>query len=251
MKSIKQFGFWFVAVLVLVALFGKPYGGYSVSFYFVSFLLPVIIGTSYTFNSFLVPKYLLQKKYVKFGLYTFYTVVISLNFEMLVIFLAFTVLANYQYDKMVPAATNIFGLAITMYFIVLIKAFMLLIKTSFGEQEKIQTLEEKQTNLQKGYLVVRADRKNAKILLEEILYVESLSDYVKIATTLGTPVITKEKISGLEQKLASPFIRIHRSFIINSDKVDSFSSEAVVINGNELPISRTYKKEALAVLKRG
>ncbi len=251
MKSIKQFGFWFVAVLVLVALFGKPYGGYSVSFYFVSFLLPVIIGTSYTFNSFLVPKYLLQKKYVKFGLYTFYIIVISLNFEMLVIFLAFTVLANYQYDKMVPAATNIFGLAITMYFIVLIKAFMLLIKTSFGEQEKIQTLEEKQTNLQKGYLVVRADRKNAKILLEEILYVESLSDYVKIATSSGTPIITKEKISGLEQKLASPFIRIHRSFIINSDKVDSFSSEAVVVNGNDLPISRTYKKEVLAVLKRG
>ncbi len=160
----------------MIIAFGKPYGGYSISFYFVSFLLPVIIGTSYTFNSYLVPKYLLRKKYLKFGLYTFYTVVISLNFEMLVIFLAFTVLANYEYDKMVPAATNIFGLATTMYFVVLIKAFILLIKTSFGEQEKIQTLEEKQTNLQKGYLVVRADRKNAKILLEEILYVESLSD---------------------------------------------------------------------------
>ncbi len=251
MKPIKQFLFWFITVLTLVLVFGKPYGGYSVSFYFVSFLLPVIIGTSYTFNSFLVPKYLLQKKYVKFGLYTFYTVVISLNFEMLVIFLAFTVLANYEYDKMVPAATNIFGLAITMYFVVLIKAFMLLIKTSFGEQEKIQTLEEKQTNLQKGYLVVRADRKNVKVLLEEILYVESLSDYVKILTTSNTPIITKEKISSLEQKLASPFIRIHRSFIINTDKVDSFSSEAVVVSGKELPISRTYKKEVFAVLKRG
>ncbi len=235
----------------MIIAFGKPYGGYSISFYFVSFLLPVIIGTSYTFNSYLVPKYLLRKKYLKFGLYTFYTVVISLNFEMLVIFLAFTVLANYEYDKMVPAATNIFGLATTMYFVVLIKAFILLIKTSFGEQEKIQTLEEKQTNLQKGYLVVRADRKNAKILLEEILYVESLSDYVRIITSSSTPIITKEKISSLEQKLASPFIRIHRSFIINTDKVDSFSSESGVINGKELPISRTYKKEVLAVLKRG
>ncbi len=243
MKSIKQFGFWFAAVLVLVAIFGRPYGGYSVSFYFVSFLLPVIIGTSYTFNSFLVPKYLLQKKYVKFGLYTFYTIIISLNLEMLIIFLAFAVLANYEYDKMVPAATNIFGLAITMYFVVLIKAFMLLIKTSFGEQERIQTLEEKQTNLQKGHLVVRADRKNVKVLLEEILYIESLSDYVKIIVSAGTSIITKDKISNLEQKLASPFIRIHRSFIINTDKIDSFSADALVINDIELPISRTYKKE--------
>lgn len=251
MKPIKQFLFWFITILILIIAFGRPYGGYSISFYFVSFLVPVIIGTSYTFNSFLVPNYLLQKKYVKFSIYTLYTIIISLNLEMLVIFLAFTVLANYEFDKMVPAATNIFGLAITMYFVVLIKAFMLLIKSSFGVQEKNLILEEKQRNLQKGDLVVRSDRKNAKILLDDILYLESLADYVKIITSSGSPVITKEKISALEEKLASPFIRIHRSFIINVDKIDSFSAETVVINGNELPISRTYKKEALAVLKRG
>lgn len=241
MKSINQAIFWIITSIALVLFFGKPYGGYINSFYFVTFLLPVIVGTSYMFNSILVPNYLLKKKHFKFGLYTFYTIIISLNFEMLVIFLAFTVLANYQYEQMVPAATNIFGLAISMYFVVLIKAFMLIIKTSFGEQEKIQTLEEKQSNLLKGYLVVRADRKNVKILLEDILYLESLSDYVKIITSTSSAIITKEKISSLEQKLASPFIRIHRSFIINMDKVDSFSAESVEINGNNLPIGRTYK----------
>jgi len=243
MRPIKQFLFWFITILILVALFGKPYGGYTVSFYFVSFLLPVIIGTSYIFNSFLVPNYLLKKRYVKFGIYTFYTIIISLNLEMLIIFLAFAVLANYEYNNMVPAATNIFGLAITMYFVVLVKTFMLLAKSSLSEKEIIQSLEEKQSHLEKGYLIVRADRRNIKVLLEDILYIESLSDYVKINAIPESPIITKEKISVIEHKLASPFIRIHRSFIINADKIDSFTSDTLIINGNELPISRTYKKE--------
>ncbi len=243
MRPIKQFLFWFITVLILVALFGEPYGGYMVSFYFVSFLLPVIIGTSYLFNSFLVPNYLLKKRYVKFGIYTFYTVIISLNLEMLIIFLAFAILANYEYNNMVPAATNIFGLAITMYFVVLVKAFMLLAKSSVSEKERIQSLEEKQSHLEKGYLIVRANRRNIKVLLEDVLYIESLSDYVKINTISESPIITKEKISVIEQKLVSPFIRIHRSFIINTDKVESFSVDSVIINAIELPISRTYKKE--------
>lgn len=169
---------------------------------------------------------------------------------MLVVFLAFAVLANYQVENMLSAATNIFGLAITMYFVVLIKAFMLLIKTSFGAQEKIQTLEEKQSTLKKGYLLVRVDRKSTKILLEDILYLESLADYVKILTTNEATIITKEKISALEEKLATPFIRIHRSFIINADKIESFSADLVAISGSELPISRTYKKTVRKVLDK-
>jgi two-component system, LytTR family, response regulator len=242
MKSIKEVLFWLIASLLLLLLFGKPYEGYLISFYFVAFLLPVIIGTSYMFNSYLVPRFLLRKRYLKFGLYTFYTIVISLNLEMLVIILAFTILANYQYDHMVPAATNIFGLAVSMYFVVLLKAFTLLIKSSFVKQEEIQLLEMKQKIIEKGYLTVRVNRKNAKVLLENILYLESLSDYVKIHTTINAPIITKEKISTLEEKLTLPFIRIHRSFIINIDKIDSFSADEVIINSKELPISRTYKR---------
>jgi len=248
MKDINQVLFWLITSIALVLFFGQSYGSYINSFYFVSFLLPVIIGTSFMFNSILVPNYLLKKKHFKFGLYTFYTIVISLNFEMLVIFLAFAVLANYQFNQMVPAATNIFSLAIAMYFVVLIKAFILLIKTSFGEQAKIQTLEEKQSTLKKGYLLVKVDRKSTKILLEDILYLESLADYVKILTTSDAIIITKEKISALEAKLATPFIRIHRSFIINADKIESFSSDSVIINYTSLPISRTYKKRVRELL---
>ena len=241
MKYAKEVSFWMIVSVLLIMLFGKPYGGYINSFYFVTFLLPVILGTSYLFNTYLIPNYLLTKKYVKFGLFTLYAVIVSLNLQMLVVVTAFVVLANYKFDQMVPGATSISGLAITMYFVVLIKAFALILKSSFSAEKKMRTLEEKQKNLEMGYLVVRADRKNVKILLEEILYVESLSDYVKVITTEKAPIITKEKISAIEKKLPSPFKRIHRSFIVNTNKIDSFTSESLEIQGNILPISRTYK----------
>lgn len=241
MRYLRQVFFWVVTSILLILIFGKPYGGYINSFYFVTFLLPVIVGTSYLFNAHLIPNFLLRKKYFKFGLYTFYAFIVSLNLQMLVVVSAFAVLANYHYDQMVPGATNISGLTITMYFVVLVKAFALIVKSSFSTEEKVQTLEEKQKNLEKGYLLVRADRKNVKILLEEILYIESLSDYVKINTGGNTPIITKEKISAIEQKLPTPFARIHRSFIVNTNKIDAFTSESLEVHGTTLPISRTYK----------
>ena len=249
MKLIKETFFWVFTASALIVIFGRQYGGYINSFYFVSFLLPVIVGTSYMFSAFLVPQYLLQKKYFKFGLYTLYTIIVSLNLEIIVITLAFAALANYQYEHMLPASKNIFGLAITMYFVVLIKSFSLLLRISHSKQEEIESLEEKQNILQKGYLLVRADRKNVKILLEEILYIESLSDYVKINLIDKPVIITKEKISTIEEKLIRPFLRIHRSFIINTDRIDSFSAESVEINSKSLPISRTYKKEVMNLLR--
>lgn len=93
-------------------------------------------------------------------------------------------------------------------------------------------------------IFVKSDRKTVKILLDELLYVESYSDYIKIFTTSGT-VITKEKISSIEQGLPAEFIRTHRSFVINSAKISSFTNESVNVQGKEIPISRSYKEAVL------
>lgn len=249
MRQFKEVVFWVIISVLLILIFGGTYGGYTNTFYFVTFLMPTIIGTSYVFSSFLVPKFLLQRKYLKFTLYTLYTFIISLNLEMLVITLAFSVLAEYRYDLLYPAAKNIFVLTIIMYFIALLKAFTFLIKNSFSFQDKILVLEEKQNTNQEGFLTVRSDRKNVKVLLSEILFIESLSDYVKINLP-DRSVITKEKISHIEDKLSIPFLRSHRSFIVNTDKITSFSADTIEIGNTTLPVSRTYKKEVLQYLKK-
>jgi DNA-binding LytR/AlgR family response regulator len=100
------------------------------------------------------------------------------------------------------------------------------------------------------YLHVRADRKMLKIAHSDIYYIESLKDYVKIVTT-GKTIITKQPISSLEEILPKTnFVRIHRSFIVNLNKIDSYTNELMWIGKNELPISRMYRNEIEKLLKR-
>ncbi|HEY1869616.1 MAG TPA: response regulator transcription factor [Chitinophagaceae bacterium] len=100
-----------------------------------------------------------------------------------------------------------------------------------------------------SFIHFRADRKVLKIALDDILYIESLKDYIKVITKTKT-IITKQSISSLEDNLpGDAFIRIHRSYIVALDKIESYTSELVGIAKQELPISRMYRHEVEKVLK--
>ncbi len=99
------------------------------------------------------------------------------------------------------------------------------------------------------YFFVRSDRKMIKISFPEILYIESLSDYIKIHLT-DKNVVTRETIANIETKLPQKdFIRTHRSFIIAKSAVDSYTSEYVEIGKKQIPISRSYKSDILERLE--
>ena len=93
------------------------------------------------------------------------------------------------------------------------------------------------------FLYVRADRKMVKVLFNDILFIESLKDYLKIVTTQKT-IITRQSISSLEEMLPrDSFLRIHRSYIIAINKIDSYNGETIDVAKNELPIGRLFKHE--------
>ncbi|WP_421799505.1 LytR/AlgR family response regulator transcription factor [Haliscomenobacter sp.] len=95
---------------------------------------------------------------------------------------------------------------------------------------------------QAPFLYFRADRRMIKVFLHEISYIESLKDYVRIATTKGESIITKQSISGLESTLpAHRFFRIHRSFIVNLQHVQAFNATEVEIQEQKLPVGRLYR----------
>jgi DNA-binding LytR/AlgR family response regulator len=91
------------------------------------------------------------------------------------------------------------------------------------------------------FLYFRADRKMVKVLFNDILYIEGLNDYIKIITTHKT-IITKHLLASLEDMLPqSEFARIHKSFIIAINKIESFNADSVEIAKKEIPIGRSYK----------
>lgn len=104
--------------------------------------------------------------------------------------------------------------------------------------------------VRQDFMFVRADRKMIRINFEDIHYIESLSDYLKIHTRSGSTVI-RETISNIEKELPGPgFIRIHRSFIVSLAALDSYTNEYLEVAGKALPISRSYKSAVLEKLEK-
>ena len=100
------------------------------------------------------------------------------------------------------------------------------------------------------FIFVKSERKMVKINFEDILYIESISDYLKIVT-IQKNCITRETISNIEAKLPQhKFLRIHRSFLVSVTKIDSFTNEYVEVHQKALPISRSYKKGVLEQLEK-
>lgn len=250
MKVYQHIIFWILVYGSLTLIFTSWFEGPVEAFYYVSLLIPVVMGTSYFFNYFLVPRYLFKRRFLLFGLYFFYMLVVSLCLELLVSVLAMLLTIYYGVNETGALITDVFTLAVILYFIVLVKSFILLVKYYFVDQRAINDLENKQSLLEREFFTVRSNRQTSKINFEELCYIESLADYIKIHLSSGSPITSKEKISHIEKELPDRFIRIHRSFIVNTHKISSFSSEYVVIGEKELPLSRTYKKEVVAKLRQ-
>jgi two-component system, LytTR family, response regulator len=100
-----------------------------------------------------------------------------------------------------------------------------------------------------GFIYLKSDRKMIKVMLDDILYIESARDYLKVFT-LNNSIITRQTITSIEAMLSdNEFIRIHRSYIVSLKKIDSFTHETVEIGKKELPIGKFYLNTFLKLQK--
>lgn len=98
------------------------------------------------------------------------------------------------------------------------------------------------------FVYFRVDRKMVKVMLGDILYIESMKDYVKVFTTTDK-LITKQSISSVEAMLPEQyFIRTHRSFIVSLQKITSFTQEILEIDKTEIPIGKLYRNDVIKLL---
>lgn len=96
-----------------------------------------------------------------------------------------------------------------------------------------------------SFIYLRVDRKMIKVLLDDILYIESDKDYVKIFTE-SSYILTRQTIASVEAMLSeSQFLRVHRSYIVSLRKLKSFTTETVEIGNKELPIGKLYRNQFL------
>ncbi|TAI48186.1 response regulator transcription factor [Flagellimonas allohymeniacidonis] len=94
------------------------------------------------------------------------------------------------------------------------------------------------------FIFVKSDYDNVKVKLEAIKYIQGLKDYLKIHTNSSKPVITLMSFKNMQAKLpSSMFIRVHRSFIVNINQINSIQRSRIVIDDMRIPIGDIYRDE--------
>lgn len=116
--------------------------------------------------------------------------------------------------------------------------------------ELSRLISSPQANNEHPFLFFNVGKKKVKIFFDEILYIESLKEYIKIVSR-DKSILTKFQLGQTEDLLKnSNFLRIHRSFIVAKDKIDAFTATDVEIQGKLIPIGRSYKEQVYAHLEK-
>jgi len=98
------------------------------------------------------------------------------------------------------------------------------------------------------FLFIKAEDKLIKLKKDDIIFLESMRDYVKFVTAARN-YVTYSTLKNMEEKLIGPnFIKVHRSYIVNINKIDDIRGNTIYLLGNQIPIGKGHKDEVAARL---
>ncbi|MEJ5103579.1 LytR/AlgR family response regulator transcription factor [Chryseobacterium sp. MYb328] len=121
-------------------------------------------------------------------------------------------------------------------------SFERFLKSAMKAQERFSFQEED------AHFFVKSSGQQHRINFNEILYIESIKDYVNIRTA-GEEYIVLDTLKSMENQLSESFVRIHKSFIVNLDKVKSIGAKKISLHELEIPIGDSYRANLLDRLK--
>jgi len=99
------------------------------------------------------------------------------------------------------------------------------------------------------HMIIKSEHKKHKVFIRDIKWVEALGDYIKLVTE-GDSFVILSTMKDFEKKLPEDkFLRIHKSYIVNLDKIERFSSRIVEIGNSKIPLSRNQKEHLVDALK--
>ena len=106
-------------------------------------------------------------------------------------------------------------------------------------------------NSHRSFQFFNVNKKMVRVWLDEVLYAESLKEYVRIFLPGGKSIVTKMQLGELEKSLEGfGFLRAHRSFVVALRHIEAYTATEVTVGGKEIPIGRQYKDATLEILER-
>ena len=113
------------------------------------------------------------------------------------------------------------------------------------KQNELETAASVTVEANSQFLFLKSEYKIRRINFNDILYIEGLKDYIKVYTTgEDKPILSLNSIKSLEQKLPeSKFMRVHRSFIVNLDRIETIERSRIIFGKVYIPVSEQYKDQ--------
>ncbi|MGV6846364.1 MAG: LytR/AlgR family response regulator transcription factor [Lutibacter sp.] len=231
MKNYFQYLYWLLATLISGFLFKSYFDNFITAWLLSLMIIPAVLVYKNFYRTIMSEKGIIKV------IHFIYLGILLLYIAYICVLIYFRYLFELHINKIPPILVNPIFLAMWLYFFI---SFEKLIEsTSFKKKEKVSN----------EFLVFISNRKKIKLKLNQILYIESNNDEVWVHTT-NQKFRTKMRISQWE-KVLEPlfFVRIHRSYIVNTKQITKIQSDKVWINQIALDVSRKYKNSLKLVLK--
>ncbi len=227
--------FW-IGYYILFGFIWAIDGDYGSSYFLEFVLLPIRMGVVYTSLYYLLPRYLLQKKFILF--LASYGVLLLMGSVLQRFFI------HFFYEQQIH-----FDLVTILEPSAILRAFILINSTAlFLIALKILFLylEERSINqpMHDEKIEVKSDKRYYRIHPSTILYLEGLGNYITYYLNNGTKIIGYNSLKKANDELPEYFIRIHKSFIVNANQVISYDRNNVeIVKDKFLPIGNSYEFE--------
>ncbi len=232
-QSLFHLGYWLIAYAILIGIFSIA-GELIQGVLFASILLPIVVVATYLFVYKLVTDLWFRGKKMLFILSTIVLLAVVIQIELLLVASFLITFGEYEIIKVNPSLYDIYVM-VSATLLVALPAMIIEVAQQWKLLQEKPSPEKNKVN----QLTVRSQGKNVLVQISVIQYLESYGDVIKINSD-DRIISIRKSLSQLEKELPG-FIRIHRSFLVNPTHIQSYTSETVQINKNELPVGRTYK----------
>ena len=235
--------FWSGYYILFSLIWMKQDAGYFASFYLEFILMPVRILAAYTMLYMLIPNYLVKRRYRTFFVGYGILILTAGLVQMLFSYFFFSKLMpelNWPFELTIPSWTrNIILINTTVLLLGTAKVFQLYIQL----REQIERTEVKQE--EPDYIEVKADRRVHRLRISDILYLEGMGNYVTYHLLNGQKKMVYVSLKEALNSLPASFLRIHRSYVVNTSQIESYNSEQIFVEGHALPRGKDVSDQSL------
>lgn len=247
-RPLTHISFWVGYYLLFSLIWAKPEHGYFASFYLEFILLPVRILAVYCMLYWLIPNMLVTRQYKQFVFTYACLILIAGVLQRVIDYFFYQQLLLSNESQLIDIAGWLRSIILINTTVVLLAAAKIF-KLYLAKQHQVDMLEAalnaQQSNTNQ-IIELKSNRRTHKVKADQIAYLEAMGNYVNYYLTTGEKIVVYSSIKAGLAQLPEAFIRLHRSYVINTNHIESYSNDNVTINGVTLPRGSDISDEVLS-----